>query len=332
MTLLLVLVAITPPVAFLIYILRFDRTEPEPLRMVLKILLLGALSVIPAAIFQLIFLELPLFKIGGIAGAALESFLVVAPSEELIKLLVVLLFAWNNRNFNERFDGVIYTGTAAIGFAMAENILYVLDLGLTVGILRAITSIPGHTFTGVLMGYYVGLAKFSATKLERNSNLAKGFLIAFSLHALYNTLVLSDTAAAALMVPLVVFYFIIGIKMLKKGSLMSQLRWQVTGNEQETLPVNEAPPVVTLVNAPKIKVPQDNSGSWIFLQALFARILLVLSAIFWLLLLGVIITDPSSLQEVFELIAGGLIITAVPITIGILLERSYRRKKIAQLV
>jgi len=331
MTLLLVLVAITPPVAFLIYILRFDRTEPEPLRMVLKILLLGALSVIPAAIFQLFFLELPLFKIGGIAGAALESFLVVAPSEELIKLLVVLLFAWNNRNFNERFDGVIYTGTAAIGFAMAENILYVLDLGLTVGILRAITSIPGHTFTGVLMGYYVGLAKFSATKLERNSNLAKGFLIAFSLHALYNTLVLSDTAAAALMVPLVVFYFIIGIKMLKKGSLMSQLRWQAKEFEQDLLPVNEVPSV-PLVAAPEVMIPQNNTGSWIFLQALFARILLVLSAIFWLLLLGVIITDPSSLQEVFELIAGGLIITAVPITIGILLERSYRRKKIAQLV
>ena len=181
------------------------------------------------------------------------------------------------------------------------------------------------------MGYYVGLAKFSATKLERNSNLAKGFSIAFSLHALYNTLVLSDTAAAALVVPLVVFYFIIGVKMLRKGSLMSQLRWQLTGNEQETLPVNEAPPV-TLVNARKIKVPQDKIGSWIFLQALFARILLALSAIFWLLLLGVIITDPSSSQEVFELIAGGLIITAVPITIGILLERSYRRKKIAQLV
>jgi protease PrsW len=331
MTILLVLVAITPPVAFLIYILRFDRTEPEPLRMVLKILLFGALSTIPAAIFQLIALGLPIFKLGGFVGAALESFLVVAPSEELVKLAVVLLFAWNNRNFNERFDGVIYTGAAAIGFAMAENVLYVLDLGLTVGILRAITSIPGHTFTGVLMGYYVGLAKFSVTKRERNNNLATGFLIAFNLHALYNTLVLSDTAAAALMVPLVVFYFIIGIKMLKKGSLMSQLRWQTEGIEQEALPVDEVPavPLVT-VTAPEVVIGQGNTGSWIFLQALLARIILTLCTIFWLLLIIAIFTDSSGSQEAFELISGGLIITAVPLTVGFLLERSYRLKRITQ--
>jgi protease PrsW len=324
-------VAITPPVAFLIYILRFDRTEPEPLRMVLKILLFGALSTIPAAIFQLIALGLPIFKLGGFVGAALESFLVVAPSEELVKLAVVLLFAWNNRNFNERFDGVIYTGAAAIGFAMAENVLYVLDLGLTVGILRAITSIPGHTFTGVLMGYYVGLAKFSVTKRERNNNLATGFLIAFNLHALYNTLVLSDTAAAALMVPLVVFYFIIGIKMLKKGSLMSQLRWQTEGIEQEALPVDEVPavPLVT-VTAPEVVIGQGNTGSWIFLQALLARIILTLCTIFWLLLIIAIFTDSSGSQEAFELISGGLIITAVPLTVGFLLERSYRLKRITQ--
>jgi protease PrsW len=329
MTLLLVLVAITPPVAFLIYILRFDRAEPEPAKMVLKILSLGALAIIPAAVFQLIVLELPFFKVGGLVGAALESFLVVAPSEELVKLAVVLLFAWNSHNFNEKFDGVVYTGAAAIGFAMAENIFYVLDLGLTVGILRAVTSIPGHTFTGVLMGYQVGLAKFAATGQERNKYLLKGFLIAFSLHALYNTLVLSDTAAAMLMIPLVVFYFVAGIRILKKGSLLSQRLWQ-SEQYSHAVQIEEkeaAEPVVLETYA-----TNEARCSWIFLRAIVARILLLLSATFWMILLIIIFVDKSGFQEALEIISGGLIISAVPITVGILLEKSYRRKLIARKV
>lgn len=324
----LVIVAIAPPIAFLAYILRFDRTEPEPLRMILKILLFGALAIIPAALIQLAVLELPLFLSGGITGAALESFLVVAPSEELVKLAVVMIFAFNNRNFNEKFDGLIYTGAAAIGFAMAENIFYVLDLGLTVGIMRAVTSIPGHTFTGVLMGYFVGQAKFSATRAERNSNLFKGFLVAYSLHALYNTFVLSESAAAALMVPLVIFYFIIGIKLLKRGSAESRRHWE-TGIYQhgsESLPtvptafVSPAPDTVPLKR--KTRTRQS-------VRAVIARTIFVCCALFWLLLIIAIFEETGGLQAIFDLVAGGVLISAIPLAVGFIIERSHRRGRAA---
>jgi hypothetical protein len=207
--------------------------------------------------------------------------------------------------------------------------LTLTDLGLTVGILRAVTSIPGHTFTGVLMGYQVGLAKFAATGQERNKYLLKGFLIAFSLHALYNTLVLSDTAAAMLMIPLVVFYFVAGIRILKKGSLLSQRLWQ-SEQYSHAVQIEEkeaAEPVVLETYA-----TNEARCSWIFLRAIVARILLLLSATFWMILLIVIFVDKSGFQEALEIISGGLIISAVPITVGILLEKSYRRKLIARKV
>ncbi len=328
MLLILVLVAIAPPIAFLTFILRHDRAEPEPIRMVLKIMLLGALSIIPAAIIQLAVLGQPFFQGGGITGAALESFLVVAPSEELAKLAVVLIFAWSNRNFNERFDGIVYTGAAAIGFALAENIFYVLDLGLTVGILRAVTAIPGHTFTGVLMGYYVGKAKFAETISARNSNILKGFLIAYSLHALYNTLVLSDTAAALLMVPLVIFYFVIGTRILKEGSAAAVRRWA----EGVYQPVTEA----TFSPSPAIPAGQESdtnkteTRSWLFLRAVVARIIFIVSAIFWILLFIGLAGEAGNSQEVLAIIAGGLLISAVPLFIAVMLERSYRLKRLAQ--
>lgn len=324
MVLILVLVAIAPPIAFLMFILRHDRAEPEPIRMVLKIMLLGALSIIPAAIIQLAVLEQPFFQGGGIIGAALESFLVVAPSEELVKLAVVLIFAWGNRNFNERFDGIVYTGAAAIGFALAENIFYVLDLGLTVGILRAVTAIPGHTFTGILMGYYVGRAKFSETNSARNSNILKGFLIAYSLHALYNTLVLSDTAAALLMVPLVVFYFVIGTRILREGSAAAARRWVEGIYQPATEAASSLPPAAPAVR--ETDQQKTENRSWFFLRAVVARIIFIVSALFWILLLVGLAEEAGNPQEMLTIVAGGLLISAVPIFIAVILERSYRFK------
>lgn len=295
--------------------------------MVLKIMLLGALSIIPAAIIQLTVLEQPFFQGGGIIGAALESFLVVAPSEELVKLAVVLIFAWSNRNFNERFDGIVYTGAAAIGFALAENIFYVLDLGLTVGILRAVTAIPGHTFTGVLMGYYVGRAKFSETTSARNSNILKGFLIAYSLHALYNTLVLSDTAAALLMVPLVVFYFLIGTRILREGSAAAARRWVEGVYQPATEAVPSLPPLAQAVR--ETDQQKTENRSWIYLRAVVARIIFIVSALFWILLLVGLAEEAGNPQEMLTIVAGGLLISAVPITIAVMLERSYRIRRLA---
>ncbi len=327
MVLFLVLVAITPPIAFLTFILRHDRSEPEPIWMVLKIMMLGALSIVPAAVIQLAVLNQPFFQSGGIIGAALESFLVVAPSEEMVKLAVVLIFVWNNRNFNERFDGIVYTGAAAIGFALAENIFYVLDLGLSVGILRAVTAIPGHTFTGVLMGYYVGRAKFSRTTPARNINIFKGFIIAYSLHALYNTLVLSGTTAALLMVPLVIFYFITGTRILREGRAESA-RYRATGVYQ---PASDTVANLqrTVPEAQDMAYVKSESHSWLFLRAVVARFIFIASAVFWILLFIGLTQKAGSSREALEVVAGGLLINAVPLFIAIMLESSYRLKRLA---
>ena len=159
--LLLVIIAVLPPIAFMLYIHRLDRIEPEPHGLIIKAMVLGAAAVIPAAIVELLLSMIPLFAMGGIIGAALKSFIVIAPVEEAVKLGVVLLFIWNNQNFNEENDGIVYTGAAAIGFALLENIMYVVQSGFGTGIMRAVTSIPLHTFTGVIMGYFVGIAKFA---------------------------------------------------------------------------------------------------------------------------------------------------------------------------
>jgi RsiW-degrading membrane proteinase PrsW (M82 family) len=47
-----------------------------------------------------------------------------------------------------------------MGFALVENIGYVMSGELSVAIVRAIFSIPGRMLFAVLMGYYLSLSKF----------------------------------------------------------------------------------------------------------------------------------------------------------------------------
>ncbi len=307
----LVILAVIPPIAFLMYILYLDRREPEPLKLIIKTLLLGCLSIVPALLIELALGLIPLFRIGGIAGVALKSFIVIAPAEEFVKLAVVMLFIWKNPNFNEENDGIVYVGTAAIGFALLENILYVVRHGLVIGIMRSVTSIPLHTFTGVLMGYFVGVAKFAPTPADTRRMILIGYFIAVIIHGAYDTFALSGSAAAVLLIPLVIALFVLGLIYLKKGKKLSALRWGGAAI---------APSRITT------DIPESH-GTGIY-KIVISRIIFGLSGLFWaLLIIGIVGKSGGGSEPVANLIAGGIILTIIPIVIGIVLEASYHRHR-----
>jgi RsiW-degrading membrane proteinase PrsW (M82 family) len=77
----------------------------------------------------------------------------------------------------------------ALGFAALENVLYLFsnyDAWLSVGIVRALFSVPGHFFFGVLMGYYYSLVRFDplTPKVNRILVLAAPILA----HGAFNSL------------------------------------------------------------------------------------------------------------------------------------------------
>ncbi|HET6487684.1 MAG TPA: PrsW family intramembrane metalloprotease, partial [Spirochaetia bacterium] len=222
----LIAISAAPALAFLLLILRMDRQEPEPLGFVLRILALGAASCMVAAVVERALDLFPLFHAPGFAGHAAVSFVEVAPIEELCKLLVVLLFVWGNPNFNEENDGVVYVGASAIGFALLENVLAVAQHGLGTGLLRAFTSIPLHVFVGVVLGLNVGLARFARTPQRRDLRILWGFLLAWFFHGAYDTFALSGTELVILLLPLLAGLAAIGVAALRRGRLLSLLRWR----------------------------------------------------------------------------------------------------------
>lgn len=187
----LLILAIAPSIAFIIFFYYRDRYEKEPWLLLWKCFGLGVLSIIIASTFEKIFL--PFFyspeEPVSIFRLFLGAFFVVGLSEEFSKYLVLRYYAWPKADFNEPYDGIIYSVSISLGFATVENIFYVLTHGLNVGVIRALTAIPGHVFFGVIMGYFTGLAHFN--RRRRKALLASGFFGAVVAHGVYNFLILS---------------------------------------------------------------------------------------------------------------------------------------------
>ena len=181
----LLFLAIAPVFVVIIYIYLKDKYEKEPKRLLLKTFLLGAIfsiltTVIVSGIISAFF---PLTDDFSVFQQFTQAFVVVGFVEELSKYVIVLYFAQPNKAFNEPFDGIVYAVFVSMGFAFTENLLYVFEHGMSTGILRAFTAVPAHATFGIIMGYFMGKAKFSDRKWLLN---LLGLLFATLFHGSYD--------------------------------------------------------------------------------------------------------------------------------------------------
>lgn len=182
MDLSLLALAVAPGIAIAVYVYFRDRYEREPLRLLVLTYVAGFLAVIPAALIEFL-LSSPLTGTVRLWDLAVRNFLVVGLTEEGMKFLALMLLAYRNAEFNEPFDGIVYAGMISMGFATAENILYVLSGGWVTAVARMFTAVPAHASFSILMGYFVGLEKFGN---RGGRYLALGLATAVLFHGLYD--------------------------------------------------------------------------------------------------------------------------------------------------
>lgn len=162
--------AVIPPIVLLIYIYKKDRVEKEPPLLLGKLFLGGALSVISAMALETAGMAAAgwLLPKGSAAYAAVCCFAVVGAAEEGGKFFFLRQFSWRSPEFNYRFDAIVYAVFVSMGFALVENLLYVLGDGtLETALLRGVTAIPGHAAFAVFMGYSYGTAKMYGDAADR---------------------------------------------------------------------------------------------------------------------------------------------------------------------
>ncbi len=153
--------ALLPVFLILRYVYLLDRNEREPLGFVLKVVFYGATFSVPCAFVERFIISMisMYYDPATIQFAWIENTVGVALVEEFSKWLVLMLIVWNNKNFDYRYDGIVYAVSASLGFAALENILYIITYGTGVSIGRALFAIPGHATFGVFMGFFLSRAK-----------------------------------------------------------------------------------------------------------------------------------------------------------------------------
>ena len=135
-------------------------------------------------------------------------------SEEGFKFLAFILLIWKSRDFNEKFDGIVYAVFISLGFAGIENLLYVVQGGATVGLSRALTAVPAHALFGITMGYYFGLARFYP--VQRKFMISLAILVPFMFHGFYDFCLMSKQPLMLLLIiPFIIYLWISGFRKMK---------------------------------------------------------------------------------------------------------------------
>ena len=209
----LLVIALAPVFIILIYIYVKDKYEKEPIKLLVKALLVGFIITIPI-IFVEQFLSSLFASSSQSISAFYNAFVVASFTEESFKFVGLYLLIWSNKEFDERFDGIVYAVFISLGFAAAENILYVFEHGQTTGYLRAITAVPAHAIFGIMMGFYFSLAKFESEKTMLN--LLKALSIPLLFHGLYDfILMVKEPLILIGFIPFLIFLWIMGFRKIK---------------------------------------------------------------------------------------------------------------------
>lgn len=234
--LILIAAAVVPAVFLMVKVYQADRLEKEPIGMLIGLLFLGIISTSLAGITE----ELGsialanLFPNGGLISDALLYFIVVALSEEGFKYLLLKVRTWKSPHFNCQFDGVVYAVFVSLGFALWENIAYVLRFGFGTAVARAVTAVPGHACFGVFMGVWYGVAKRYelAGYMEESAHARKMALwIPILLHGVYDfTASMQNDIMSIIFLIFVGWMFRTALKLVRKVSAEDSPLVQTNGH------------------------------------------------------------------------------------------------------
>lgn len=189
------LLGFIPGLIWLAIFLYRDRKKPEPGGMIAKIFLYGMLITPAAVLVEFAFVQ--------VLSGALYLFLVIAPTEEILKYLVFKLKVAKAKAYDEPIDAMIYMITIALGFATVENIILILQdssNSFNLLLMRFLSATLLHALAAGIIGYYLGAKKPVIT----------GLFLAIIFHGFYNYIaLLHQMLSLTLLAPLLIFMFIL---------------------------------------------------------------------------------------------------------------------------
>lgn len=180
------LIAVLPAIILCAYVFFKDRAEKEPIGLLAALFGAGALVYVPSAFVERLILN--------VIDKGFKSSMTISPEGRVIfestqseifhlvlcaflgfsliricfQWLVLFLITHKNKNFNYLFDGVVYSVFVSLGFAVAENVHFLMQNDIELFLPKLITSVASQLFIGIIIGYYYTMwhMRFNANKIE----------------------------------------------------------------------------------------------------------------------------------------------------------------------
>jgi protease PrsW len=207
-----------PSLIWLYFILKEDARHPEP-RSLIALTFIAGMAAVPLA------LPLEQYARAHIAGT-FPVIVAWALIEEMLKYIMAAVFILWRRAVDEPPDYVIYMITVALGFASAENMLFLITPLSTGSVAMSFFTgdvrFLGSTLLHVVASASIGFALAFSTKFRpvgRIISAALGLILAVALHSAFNMLIITAGASTALtaffLVWIVVIIFFAAFEVLK---------------------------------------------------------------------------------------------------------------------
>ena len=187
------LAAVIPMLFYLFFLWKFDRYEPEPIGIVIKHFLWGAIgAVIIGIVVSSFFVTDSNFLFVNDKVKSLFAVVIIAPIVEELSKGIFLFHSSRKDYFDDMTDGIVYGGAIGLGFGMTENFMYFLMYDsnfvnwLSIVLIRSIFSATMHAIATATFGAMIAKAKFSIKKSHKIIYPVIGLLLAIVFHATWN--------------------------------------------------------------------------------------------------------------------------------------------------
>ena len=204
------LISSIAPALFIMYLIYSRDLQKEPKSMLMKAFFGGILSIFIALLFAMPLSEYESSIPSGLARSFYTSFFCAGIPEEFGKWIIFYWLIKKAKDFDQYYDGILYAIFISMGFALVENVLYVMKGGMGVAITRAILAVPGHMLFAVPMGYYLSISKFEPAN-EAKKHIALSLIIPILLHGTYDFILFYMSAKSKINSVLVFPLFILFI-------------------------------------------------------------------------------------------------------------------------
>lgn len=183
--LLVLIFSLVPTLLLVAFVLYTDRKSKEPVKNVVLCLLSGILTISVAGYFEN--LVMPYFS-----NNTILTF-VWAFIEELSKIAIFFLFIFDNKHYDDIYDGIVYMMLIALSFAGLENIMYAfsestINDSISLALMRDFTTVPLHVICGIVIGYFMSLGSFSKSKDKKIINFSLAIVVPSLIHGSFNFL------------------------------------------------------------------------------------------------------------------------------------------------